>query len=203
MTEFAGKLYVLSLNEYNNFVSFELFDPKQGTWLRLPKYPNPGSHHSYAIAGTKLFMSTLVLKSEEYYYRYYLNQDTSIRWFDLAAPDAEWRRVPSMCQGGPFPFQGQALVLDLPQPEHSNKKLLFSCIDVNDWVLPNILLVHLMSLDENQEDIIEITEMKLQAAALPQQLGDYHLFHLGGNNVCLLTTGMREPEKSIKQITVE
>ncbi|KAL6226395.1 hypothetical protein ACLB2K_000357 [Fragaria x ananassa] len=45
------------------------------------------------------------------------------------------------------------------------------------------------------EDIIEIMEMKLPAAALPEQPGDCHLFHLGGNNVCLVTTGMREPEK--------
>ncbi|KAL6226375.1 hypothetical protein ACLB2K_000337 [Fragaria x ananassa] len=181
MTEFAGKLYVLSLKEYNTYVSFEVFDPQQGTWSRLPKYPNHGLLYSYAIAGTKLFMSTPVPEGEENYYSNYLKQDPSIRCFDLAASDPEWRRVPSMCQGGPLPFTGQALVVDLPQPKH------------NGGFFRNCLVVHLMSLDENQEDISEIMEMNLPAAALPQEPSDCHLLHLGGNNMCLVNTCIRKP----------
>ncbi|KAL6223924.1 hypothetical protein ACLB2K_002781 [Fragaria x ananassa] len=110
--EFNGKLYVLSGTEYNEFVSFEVFDPQQGTWSRLPKYPSHGSDHSYAIFGTKLFMS-----SQENGI-YYDKPEPSIFCFDLGAPDPEWRRIPGMCQGGRVPFTGRALVLDLPQPEH-------------------------------------------------------------------------------------
>ncbi|KAL6221724.1 hypothetical protein ACLB2K_005119 [Fragaria x ananassa] len=102
MTEFAGKLYVPSLKEYNTFVSFEVFDPQQGTWSRLPKYPNHGLLYSYAIVGTKLFMSTPVPEGDENYYRYCLKHDPSIRCFDLSASDPEWRS-PQHVPRRPFP----------------------------------------------------------------------------------------------------
>ena len=58
MADFAGKLYVLSCKAVDNFVSFEVFDPVQGTWSVLPRYPNYGFTFSCVIAGTKLFMSS-------------------------------------------------------------------------------------------------------------------------------------------------
>nr|XP_011458303.1 PREDICTED: uncharacterized protein LOC105349686 [Fragaria vesca subsp. vesca] len=127
--------------------------------------------------GTKLFMSTRLVKP---------TADCPICCFDFAARDPEWRRVPSLCQGGPLPIAGQAVAVDMPQPEHGNKKLLFSARHC--YSRCNIV-VHLMSLDENQETISEIFEMNLPAE-LPHQPwpNDCHFFHLGGNNVFLVTT---------------
>ncbi|KAL6226393.1 hypothetical protein ACLB2K_000355 [Fragaria x ananassa] len=99
MAEFAGKLYVLSCKAVDNFVSFEVFDPVQGTWSVLPRFPFCCFAFSCAIAGTKLFMS-----SQD---DYYADQDRSVWCFDLAARDPAWRRVPSMCQGGPLPLKAK------------------------------------------------------------------------------------------------
>ncbi|XP_004287356.1 PREDICTED: uncharacterized protein LOC101307330 [Fragaria vesca subsp. vesca] len=135
--------------------------------------------------GTKLFMSTRLVKP---------TLDSSICCFDFAARDPEWRRVPSL--GGYLPIAGQAVAVELPQPEHSNKRLLFSArVDYSDCCS---IVVHLMSLDENQETISEIFQMNLPAE-LPHQPwpNDCHFFHLGGNNVFLVTTaGVGESAKS-------
>ncbi|PRQ37817.1 putative kelch-type beta propeller [Rosa chinensis] len=188
LAEFGGKLYALSCKTFvKDGVSFEVFDPEKGTWSVLPKYPNLAGWFSYAIAGTKLFMSC----------QYHWSKNRSIYCFDLDDPNKqEWRRVPSMCQGGPFPFVGKSLVLDLPQPEHHNKKLLLTSYRGS---FRTRVVVYLMSLDENQEDISEIQELKLPAE-LPRQPNDCHFFHLGGNNVCLVTTAFRNTDEEDEAI---
>ena len=98
--------------------------------------------------------------------------------------------------GGYLPIAGQALAVELPQPEHSNKRLLFSArVNYSDCCS---MVVHLMSLDENQETISEIFQMNLPDQ-LPHQPwpNDCHFSHLGGNNVFLVTTArVRESAES-------
>lgn len=68
-------------------------------------------------------------------------------------------RVPSMCRGGPFPFQGKALVLDLPH--HNQKKLMFTAMNYEDYGRRRRLLVYLMSLYENRETITWVCQSSL------------------------------------------
>ncbi|KAL6194587.1 hypothetical protein ACLB2K_035669 [Fragaria x ananassa] len=98
VVEFAGKLYVLSLKDFvKGGVSFEVFDPEQGTWSALPMYPYCGLALFVCNSDAKLFMSC----------RTGCYSAGPIYCFDLAEADhdPEWRRVRS---------------------EHSNKKLLFT-----------------------------------------------------------------------------
>ncbi|KAL6144208.1 hypothetical protein ACLB2K_054903 [Fragaria x ananassa] len=181
MVEFAGKLYVLSCTprRYN----FEVFDPDRATWLALPPYPKPfrGCPSSYALAGIKLFVSNLDNCS---WSRNKERPPQNVWCFDLAAQDPQkqkWKRVLT-----PFPLFRNGLVLDLEQNPH--RKLLFTLKRVPPSVTN--LLVYLMSLDEDQEDITEILEMNLPAE-FPYP-DEYHFFHLGGNNVCLVNSSPRD-----------
>lgn len=154
MVEFAGKLYVLSCMPRRE--NFEVFDPDRATWLALPPYPNPlrGCPSSYALAGSKLFVSNPDNSS------WSTNKERppqNVWCFDLAAQDPQkqkWKRVLT-----PFPLFRNGLVLDLEQNPH--RKLLFTLKRGPHYVTN--LLVYLMSLDEDQEDITEILEMNLPA----------------------------------------
>ncbi|KAL6130193.1 hypothetical protein ACLB2K_068574 [Fragaria x ananassa] len=140
--EVGGKLYVLSAKWYGlPLNSFEVFDPVRRKWSLLPEFPNCGHFLSCAIAGTKLFVSN--------------EKSPTVYCLDLAHP-TQWRRVPSMCGGGPFSFSGKALVLDT---EHHDKKIVFG------GGQGSRVLVYLMSL--NEETITPIHELKLPADQLP------------------------------------
>lgn len=174
VVEVAGKLYALSGKPFGrSFNSFEVFDPTEGSWSLLPEFPKSGYVFSYAIAGTKFFVS---------------NEKMPVCCFDVADPNQqEWRAVPSMWGGNPFPFRGKALVLDLPEPEHHNKKIMFTAENYGDDGRQSRLLVYLMSLYENQETITPIHALNLlQLPQLPAKPSDYYFFHLGDHNACLV-----------------
>ncbi|KAK9907801.1 hypothetical protein M0R45_000741 [Rubus argutus] len=126
--ELRGKLYALSYRLVDEPPSFEVFDPKVGSWAPLPQPPFfkkwPPYHHngnfSYAIAGTKMFVC---------------HEKCPVFCFDVAHPHREWRLVPTMCQS----FVSKALVLDLPADD---KKIMFA-YSHRRWCLG----VYLMSLE--------------------------------------------------------
>ncbi|KAM5578298.1 hypothetical protein ABKV19_008551 [Rosa sericea] len=186
MVELGGKLYALSYRLVGDPPSFEVFDPKMGTWSALPQPPffEPGSRYyehapfSYAIAGTKMFVS---------------HKKCPVFCFDVAHPDREWRLVPTMCQGGPLPFSHKSLVLDLPEPD---KKIVFA-YSHERWCLG----VYLMSLCENQESITRIGDLKLPQ--LPHELGEARgcdFVHIGGRRACIVVPELDLPyEEGPKQ----
>ncbi|KAM5547712.1 hypothetical protein ABKV19_001935 [Rosa sericea] len=175
MVELAGKLYALSYRLVGHPPSFEVFDPKIGKWEGLPQPPffqvgSPYYEHgnfSYAIAGTKMFAS---------------HEKCPVFCFDVAHPDREWRLVPTMCRGGPFPFDNNALVLDLQGDD--DKKIMFA-YTYEPWRL----WVYLMSLSEDQEIITKIGELRMPV--LPYELGlpqRCEFLHIGGHKACLVVT---------------
>ncbi|KAK9938844.1 hypothetical protein M0R45_015562 [Rubus argutus] len=177
--ELRGKLYALSSRLVDEPPSFEVFDPKVGSWAPLPQPPffkerSPYHHNgnfSYAIAGTKMFVC---------------HEKCPVFCFDVAHPHREWRLVPTMCQGGPFPFVSKALVLDLPADD---KKIMFA-YSHRRWCLG----VYLMSLVENEESITRIGDLKLPM--LPLELGVAEAFqfvHIGGQKACLVVTQLGLP----------
>ncbi|KAK9947666.1 hypothetical protein M0R45_003279 [Rubus argutus] len=173
MVELGGKLYALSCRRMADPPEFEVFDPKVGSWLALPQPPffhvNARYYHapfSYAIAGTKMFVST---------------EKCPVFCFDVAHPNGEWRLVPTMCGGGSFPYFDHALVLDLPADDR--KKLMFT------YGCSTHLQVYLMSLDDNQESVTQIGRFKLPM--WPYELGSAaasDLVHLGVQKACLVIT---------------
>lgn len=178
--ELGGKLYALSYRLVTDPPSFEVFDPKMGTWSALPQPPffqvgSPYYEHapfSYAIAGTKMFVS---------------HQECPVFCFDVAHPNREWRLVPTMCQGGPFPFLRKSLVLDLPPDD--NNKLMFAYTHER-WRLR----VYLMSLNENQESITQIGDLSLPE--LPYEFGfpsACDFVHIGGHKACLVASQLGPP----------
>ncbi|PRQ46419.1 putative kelch-type beta propeller [Rosa chinensis] len=179
MVELGGKLYALCYMGVSHSPEFEVFDPKLQTWSALPQPPffQHGSRYdnhapfAYAIAGTKMFVS---------------HELCPVFCFDVSQPDSGWRLVPTMCQGGPFPFIGTALVLDLPAAGGNKKKILFGhsarcCFS---------LAVYLISgLDENEESITQIGDLKLPI--WPYELGPAaasDFVHIGGQKACLVIT---------------
>ncbi|XP_004298534.1 PREDICTED: uncharacterized protein LOC101313410 isoform X2 [Fragaria vesca subsp. vesca] len=179
MVELGGKLYALSYYLVGNPPSFEVFDPKMGSWSALPQPPffQPLSEYfeyapfSYAFTGTKMFVS---------------HEQCPVFCFDVAHPDREWRLVPTMCQGGPFPFAGVSLVLDLPEPD---KKIVFA-YSHDRWCLG----VYVMSLCENQESITRIGDLKLPR--LPYELGEAtgcDFVHIGGRKACIVVPELEPP----------
>ena len=176
MVELGGKLYALSCRRMADPPEFEVFDPKVGSWLALPQPPffDFNSPHciyapfAYAIAGTKMFVS---------------HDKCPVFCFDVAHPNGEWRLVPTMCRGGPFPFFGKALVLDLPADDR--KKIMFTYSAYRS----TRLRVYLMSLDDNQESITQIGCLK--PPMWPCEMGAAaasDLVHLGGQKACIVIT---------------
>ncbi|KAK9929497.1 hypothetical protein M0R45_026593 [Rubus argutus] len=184
MVELGGKLYALSYRLVADPPSFEVFDPKMGTWSSLPQPPffQPRSIYyqhapfSYAIAGTKMFVS---------------HENCPVFCFDVAHPNREWRLVPTMCGGGPFPFAHKSLVLDLPEGHHDKTKILFAYTH-DRWCLG----VYLLSLYENQESITRIGDLELPM--LPHELGvakGCDFVHIGGHKACLVVPELEVPYK--------
>ncbi|XP_061999946.1 uncharacterized protein LOC133717275 isoform X2 [Rosa rugosa] len=182
MVELGGKVYALSYKLIAEPPSFEVFDPKIGLWKGLPQPPffqprSPYDSHTsffYAIAGTKMFVS---------------HDKCPVFCFDVAHPDTEWRLVPTMCGGGPFPFMGKAFVLDLPEHHDDKKKIMFAYIH-DTWRLG----VYLFSLEEGQESIAQIGYLKLPW--WPYELGSAagcHFVHIGGQKACILITQFNLP----------
>ncbi|KAM5552596.1 hypothetical protein ABKV19_027100 [Rosa sericea] len=184
MEEVGGKLYALSYTLVADPPSFEVFDPKVGSWAPLPQPPffkrqgqyNRGGFLSYAVTGTKMFVS---------------QERCPVFCFDVAHPDRGWRLVSSMCQRGPFPFENKALVLDLPAGADDKKKIMFAYSFVR-WYLG----VYLMSLEENQESITRIGDFKLPR--LPQEYEfaqRCYFVHIGGQKACIVAPELVRPYK--------
>ncbi|KAM5551246.1 hypothetical protein ABKV19_026198 [Rosa sericea] len=180
--EVAGKLYVLSAKWFGlSLNSFEVFDPVHRNWSLLPQFPDCGQSFSCAIAGTRLFAS---------------NENTPVCCLDLANP-TQWTPVPTMCRGGPFPFLGKALVLDT---KHRNKKIVFTAENYDDNGCRSRVLVYLLSLNESQETITPIHELKLPYQELPPgKPSQYHFLHLGDHNVCLVIPKFNLPYEDLPE----
>ncbi|KAL6221741.1 hypothetical protein ACLB2K_005136 [Fragaria x ananassa] len=112
--------------------------------------------------------------------------------FDVAHPDREWRLVPTMCSGGPLPFSGPALVLDLPeQNDINNKKLIFG---YNFGT--RRLGVYVICLEDNQDSMTHIGNVKLPMSMLPYEFGApglCDLVHIGGQKGCIILTRYNPP----------
>ncbi|XP_050378881.1 uncharacterized protein LOC126796154 [Argentina anserina] len=187
--ELAGKLYTLSYERVigdDDSPTFEVFDPELGRWEGLPHPPffQPRSPYygdgnfAYAIASTKIFAS---------------HENCPVFCFDVAHPNRDWRMVSTMCQGGPFPFINEALVLDLQQG-NDDQKLMFAY-----HYQPYRLQVYLMSLSDNQETITKIGDLRIPE--LPDELGQpqrCQLLHIGGQKAFLVVTEIGRPDDAVK-----
>ncbi|PQQ00070.1 uncharacterized protein Pyn_28373 [Prunus yedoensis var. nudiflora] len=191
LVELRGRLYALAGNPtaYRSDVCFEVFDNKRcETWAPLtnpplfhensPFFLMAGPHNfSYAIAGTKIMVCT---------------QDTPVFCFDVADPKQEWEILHSMCAGGPFPFVGRALVVDLQRhrrrrnrPGGTKDKLLFAYQETaeDDW---RIVAYHMY----NNESRIRRIQVLPPLARAPnrrwERNSSYSFAHLGGTKVCFV-----------------
>ncbi|KAL6221207.1 hypothetical protein ACLB2K_008959 [Fragaria x ananassa] len=156
-----------------------VFDPEIGKWEGLPQPPffqlnSPYyklADFSYVTSGTKMLVS---------------QEQCPVFCFDVAHPDREWRLVPTMCSGGPLPFSGPSLVLDLPeQNDINNKKLTFGYnFDTRR------LGVYVICLEGNQESMTQIGNVKLPEFGAP---GLCDLVHIGGQKGCIDLTRYNPP----------